>query len=240
MKNFERFKYSYSNKIDVNKTLKGYYSAVSQIINNPSCAADNSEWEFIGPNTFTDSNNVPFNGIYTSIIGDPNDSNFLIAGTENSGLWKWQPSINGWKNVTNNLNIPGIGITDIIMNPCDPNHLVASTGSKSQGSVTVNVGLLESFDKGSTWTINRAINTNADALNYRITQLKVDSYRSNCSTGDFFYYATRTENGGSACELNEILYIKSNGATTVFNSINTPCGSLCNSSCDWYHKSIMT
>jgi len=68
------------------------------------------------------------------------------------GLWKSQPTGNSWKNVTDDLRIPGLSATEIIRNPINHDHIIASTSSGLH-SANYGIGIIESFDNGDTWSV---------------------------------------------------------------------------------------
>lgn len=236
IKQLNRYQYYQSNRIDEAASMAGYASAVQTSAAAASCTDDLAEFELVGPLVYTNSGNVPFNGLISAVIGDPADPDFMLMGTEQAGLWKWRSTSQRWENVSDHLGLPGLGIYDIIRNPCDPDHLLASTGI-NWPNVSVSYGILESFDAGETWSVNTAINPGQVPLNHYITHLKVNHFRSNCNSGDFYYYAVLEERGGNGCNSSKILDIKYNGTTSI-STITTPACTPCNNQCDWRFKTI--
>ncbi|NRB49663.1 MAG: T9SS type A sorting domain-containing protein [Saprospiraceae bacterium] len=236
IKALNRFQFYNSNWINVENSLAAYGSAVRSTRSTNHCSNDLAQFELIGPMVYNNTYNTPFNGLISAIIGDPNDTDFILIGTEQAGIWKWRSSTSRWENVSDHLDLPGLGIYDIIRNPCNSNHLVASTGI-NWPNVSVSYGLLESFDAGDTWSVNTAVNASIEPLNFYITHLKVNPYKSDCDAGEFFYYAVKEERGGTGCNSSSILEIKYDGTSTTSN-ITTPTCSPCDNSCFWRYKGI--
>jgi xyloglucan-specific exo-beta-1,4-glucanase len=78
-----------------------------------------------------------------------------------SGLWKstnYQSANPTWINVTDYLMQPGLGVTDIVIdpviNPATGHHTMwISTGESSQNGSGYGIGVLRSTDGGQTWSL---------------------------------------------------------------------------------------
>lgn len=86
----------------------------------------------------------------------PSDPNIFWVGAACGGLWKTTDGGNSWSTTTDFL--PAIGISDIAINPQDPNIMYVATGDgfgyESGGDFwggTYTAGIMKSVDGGNTW-----------------------------------------------------------------------------------------
>jgi len=107
---------------------------------------DGGNWISMGP-----TNHILGNG-WNGGIGrvnciafHPSDAAVYFAGTPAGGLWKFS---NTWKPLTDGF--PSIGISGIVIDPTDANHLFVLTGD-GDGCYTLSIGVLESNDGGVSW-----------------------------------------------------------------------------------------
>ena len=164
---------------------------------NGSNQTQTANWNFIGPHV------VPANGGGAGRVNcmtfDPVDPNILWIGAACGGLWK---SINGGTTWTSNTDLlPSLSISEIVINPLNPNIMYIATGDKYGIYYGYEVwgqysaGVLKSTDGGLTW--------NQSGLNYNqwngeiIQRLIMDN-----SNPDILYAATysgiyKTSNGGN-------------------------------------------
>jgi len=122
-----------------------------------STASVSGNWSFLGPNT------TP--GGYTGlgriacIAFHPTIANTFWIGSPGGGLWKTTDGGNTWS--TNSDNFPVMGISDIAIDPTNPNNMYVATGDGDFGSLsavtgaytgdTKSIGVLKSTDGGVTW-----------------------------------------------------------------------------------------
>ncbi len=90
-------------------------------------------------------------GRINCITFHPNDPDIFYVGAPSGGVWK---TINGgddWATTTDQL--PALGVSDIAVNPLDPDILYMVTGDKDGGNTcpTYSFGILKSTDAGETW-----------------------------------------------------------------------------------------
>jgi len=90
-------------------------------------------------------------GRINCIAFHPTDQNIFYVGSPSGGVWK---TINGgtsWTTTTDQL--PAMGISDIAINPKNPQILYIVTGDKDGGNTcpTYSFGILKSTDAGVTW-----------------------------------------------------------------------------------------
>lgn len=93
----------------------------------------------------------PFLGQITAVQMKPGNSQIIFASGNTSGMFK---SIDGglnWYSVTDQLQVPGLGITDIAFRQDDPNVMFATTGEMSNQYGNYSLGLISSGDEGETW-----------------------------------------------------------------------------------------
>lgn len=124
--------------------------------------ADNSNWVFQGPTTSPGG----YNGIgrINVIEFHPTNGNTYWVGASGGGIWKTTDDGQTWSSLSNNL--PRLDISDIDVNPQNPNTIYVCTGDRDGGSQSYNnnfsVGVLKSFDGGTTWnTTGLTWNTSA-------------------------------------------------------------------------------
>jgi len=117
--------------------------------------------------------NYQGSGRVEAIYVSPKDNNYILAGSNSSGLFK---TINGgktWENITNNpknKGFAGMGINAIAVNPSNENQIVLATSARSFLDKDYGCGIVESLDGGSTWNINIAfLNT---VYNYNSNYVK--------------------------------------------------------------------
>ncbi|RYD55843.1 MAG: T9SS type A sorting domain-containing protein [Sphingobacteriales bacterium] len=124
-------------KLERSRKAKGN---ASKTTGNPS------NWVFQGP----DSSRSGYNGIgrINSIAFHPTDTNIIWVGSAGGGVWKTQNAGTTWTAV--NDNFPVLGVSDIEINPQDPNTIYICTGDKDAQD-THSVGVLKSTDGGITW-----------------------------------------------------------------------------------------
>lgn len=124
----------------------------------PICSEDDnnpiiSNWQTLGP--FEDAPNLPQNiGLVACFVIHPTNSNIVFLGSNTGGMYKTENFLDSmplWKNVTNSMRLPGIGISQIVINPRNSNIMYASTGYSSGLGQGMSVGVIKSIDGGTTW-----------------------------------------------------------------------------------------
>jgi len=90
----------------------------------------------------------------------PTNENIFWVGTPSGGLWKTTNFGATWTTVTDNL--PVLGVSDIAINPANPNIMYIATGDGDGGSLwgctgspggdTQSIGILKSTDGGANWS----------------------------------------------------------------------------------------
>lgn len=131
-----------------------------------STGAEN--WQLIGPisQPLKPITNLPEGqnmGLVPAIWVDPNDENIILAGSHNGGLFK---TTNGaspnpeWSCITDNSNLPAMGITSIAVEPGNTNVIYIATGNISVwGNFDgYGLGVYKSIDGGLNWTQSLPLN----------------------------------------------------------------------------------
>lgn len=164
IKNYYRFLNFWKSRLGVanNATnFEDYFNNLSAITGY-CYETDSADWKVIGPSALPDQ----YLGLVQQVLYDPENPGLSILSTEHGGLWKQQVSGNSWKNVTDDIRLPGISATEIIRNPFNHDHLLATTASGIFFmSQNYGQGIIESFDNGETWQVMQSFpNANHTAM----------------------------------------------------------------------------
>lgn len=162
LKKYYRFEYFWNTRASSNPNQIGNFSDYNEIMNNyslsiPECNSyqNNINWENIGANFITkyisSSDLGTHNGIITAVYMNPSNTDEILAGTNTSGIFRTIDRGVTWECVTDNNNIPGIGISHFAINPLNSNTIIASTG-KSTYNEQYGTGILISYNSGQTWS----------------------------------------------------------------------------------------
>ncbi|MGY8987704.1 MAG: WD40/YVTN/BNR-like repeat-containing protein, partial [Flavobacteriales bacterium] len=117
-------------------------------------------WIQVGPDNVPLQANGTKRGIgrVNTIAFHPTDANIIYVGAPAGGFWK---SMNGgqtWTTTTDFLT--NLGVSDIAINPSNPNEIFIITGDRDAGD-TYSYGLMKSLDGGLTF--------NTTSLSFNIT-----------------------------------------------------------------------
>jgi photosystem II stability/assembly factor-like uncharacterized protein len=104
----------------------------------------------------------------------PTDANTFWVGTPAGGLWKTVDAGSTWSTSTDNL--PVLGVSDIAIDPTNPDIMYIATGDGDMGSLnggmiagadgdTKSIGVLKSTNGGTTWS--------ATGLNWNVAAAKL-------------------------------------------------------------------
>lgn len=109
--------------------------------------ANLSDWKFQGPLTTLSG----YGGIgrVNAIDFHPTDPNTYWVGSAGGGVWKTVNNGGAWVSITNQL--PSLSVSDIDINPKNPNVLYLCTGDRD-GRDHYSIGVLKSVNGGSNWT----------------------------------------------------------------------------------------
>ena len=100
-------------------------------------------------------NGFPVNGYagrVNCIAFHPTDSNTIYIGTPAAGMWKSLDDGKSWKSLTDQLAL--MGVSEIAIDPVDPNVIYIATGDKDAANFFGNpysMGILKSIDGGLNW-----------------------------------------------------------------------------------------
>lgn len=154
IKQADRIKKKKLNKLDQNRSMIAYNQAMSSACTNVCTPPDLANWQYVGPPVI-EIGNVQWNGYVEEVCADPtmlnatNPATNCLMGTPTGGIWKYDGV--KWLPKTD-IGEYGLGITEILRNPIDNTHLIASTGVSHTGDYGNSLGLLESHDNGDNWT----------------------------------------------------------------------------------------
>lgn len=163
VKHFKRAYFFAKDRLDSEGTLKSYADlfrpdGVSTISNRVKCTDDIADWQYVGPDQILQfSSGNPNGRIYgmgrvDAVDVHPTDANTILCGSAAGGIWKTTNGGQQWVNVTDNLQIPFLGILSIARDPFNVQHLLAATGYPPPGGYFGSSGILQSFDGGDSWS----------------------------------------------------------------------------------------
>ncbi|HMQ75272.1 MAG TPA: hypothetical protein PKE21_05905 [Flavobacteriales bacterium] len=116
-------------------------------------AKTGADWTEVGPTSFVFAG---FGGLgrVNCIAFHPMDPATFWAGTPGGGLWRTQDGGLSWATV--NSDMPVLGVSDIAVDPTDPDVLYIATGDAETALVvpssTKSIGVWKSIDAGATWS----------------------------------------------------------------------------------------
>ncbi len=91
-------------------------------------------------------------GRVNTVAFDPANSDIIYAGAAGGGIWKSYDNGLSWTNLT--VDLPILGIADIVVAPAPNNNIVyALTGDVVSANVYIHqsIGVIKSYDGGITW-----------------------------------------------------------------------------------------
>jgi len=154
-------------------------------------------WSLLGPvesPRYLDTDEVLGSGRIDCIAFHPSDTNVIWVGSPTGGLWKTINGGNTWYTTTDNL--PSLGISDIVLDPGNPDIIYLATGDRDAHAI-YSAGILKSTDGGETWNTtglsfdqsdNKLVNRlliNPDNTNILIAARNDGIYRSNDGGGNW-------------------------------------------------------
>ena len=134
-------------KIDISAFWSAYETKLKKNRNKANIA----NWTALGP--FDTPLELSYNaksgsGRINCIAFHPANQNIMWVGAPSGGLWKTIDGGINWATTTDNL--PSIGVSDIAVNPINPDIIYIATGDGDAGD-TYSVGILKSIDGGTNW-----------------------------------------------------------------------------------------
>ncbi len=136
-------------------------------------------------------------GRVNSVAFDPVDPAIIYVATTGGGMWKSTNHGTTWFNLT--VDLPVLGISDIVVSPAPNNHIVyALTGDIAGAGYNIyqhsSIGVIKSYNGGLSWTRTNFIsNTSQGLVGYKLLMHPTNP--------DIIYAATtvnvrKTTNGG--------------------------------------------
>lgn len=153
IKPFKRWEYFMETRVDEN----GFYDRMQDVRSYNKFLATNStitrsastnSWSPLGPTGNPAGNNGV--GRVNVIKLNPDDPNNIFVGTPNGGLWESEDGGSTWTTNTDFLTV--LGVSDIIFDPTDSDHMYMATGDRDHNDVST-IGIMESTDGGTTWAL---------------------------------------------------------------------------------------
>lgn len=159
-----------------------YSQEINKYYNMYSCNATNTpKWEFLGPTDIRDDLNNPIcvMGRVNAVAMHPSNLNVMYAGSSSGGVWKTinaQDSMPNWLNISDGYGFDNIGVTDITINPLNPNKIYVATAHVSYG---YGIGVMMSNDGGDSWEKSTLQYFNGESNGDPIYQIRVDHIDTN-------------------------------------------------------------
>lgn len=195
MKQYERWRWMASQRLDEN----GNRPSAIEVWKNYTTVRDlkrakdiGDAWQPVGPIDVPAASYGLGIGRVNVIAYHPTDSLTLWAGSPSGGLWK---TIDGGDNWTTNTDmLTNLGISDIAINPHNPDEIYLASGDRDGGD-TESFGVVKSTDGGQNWNMTSLV-FNVPG-NVQITRLLMDT-----ASTDILYAATtngifKTVDGGT-------------------------------------------
>ncbi|OWY19907.1 T9SS C-terminal target domain-containing protein [Sphingobacteriales bacterium UPWRP_1] len=155
-KRYARWHHFWSNRVGNDGNIWEAKRAMQDWSNEPICT-ENGNWQ---PLTAQLCPNIQARGIVVSVYAPPCSTppcttpQTIYAGTNCSGLWKTTNGGNTWNCLTDNIRMPGLGVSSILVlddNTACPEEIFIASGLTSQVDTHYGVGILKTCDGGSTW-----------------------------------------------------------------------------------------
>ncbi len=149
---------------------------------------NSNTWNFVGPKNLSSHNQ----GIIVSLYIDPNNINNVLAGTNNSGLFRTTNGGQTWENVTDIIGLPGLGVNDIAVNPNNPSEIYIATGNSLNN---YGLGIFKTTDNCNSWQQVLSFNPNERIL---VRRLLIDSENPSIIYALAKKYVYRTKDAGNS------------------------------------------
>lgn len=182
-KQFKRWEWYWENRVDPvtgafpNTSAYEEYQKIKNSIDGQR--SPSGQWTSMGPST--SPGGYAGLGRLNCIGFHPTDNNTMYVGAAAGGIWKSTDGGSSW--IPQGDEIDAIGVSDIIVLPTAGDDIVYLATGDRDHSDTYSVGVLESFDGGTTWS-NTGLIFTADQKQL-INRLLVDPISNN-----IFYAAT--------------------------------------------------
>jgi photosystem II stability/assembly factor-like uncharacterized protein len=210
-KQFKRWEYYWEQRVNKNgefpsanilhDELQKYNLSHTVLKTTAAISATTANWAAKGPNTSLGG----YSGIgrINCIAFHPTLQNTFWVGTPAGGLWKTTNGGTTWS--TNTDNLPVLGISDIAIDPTNPNTIYIATGDGDAAynlqnglGDTKSVGILKSTNGGVTWS---SVLTASVSSNILIRRLIINPSNPQILLAATSIGIYRTVNGGSTWSL---------------------------------------
>jgi len=113
-------------------------------------AGSGPSWAFMGPDSSEEQLFIYGMGVgrVNVVAFDPVDSNIIWIGTPGGGAWVTKNNGLNWTSMTDSM--PLLSVSDIVINPLNPQTMYLCTGDRD-GNDYFGIGVLKSYDGGVTW-----------------------------------------------------------------------------------------
>lgn len=156
-KKFKRWEWFLESRVDTTGffPVRTLWKESRRTLNTRQFLENNSNWTCLGP--FGPPNwktNNAYNGDISGagrvecIEFHPTNPDIMWVGTHSGGFWKTTDGGENWYTTSNEL--PALGISDIVVDPNDPDILFVGTGDRDT-DWTYSIGLLKSVDGGESF-----------------------------------------------------------------------------------------
>lgn len=160
-KHYMRWRKIYAAKIGNDKSVKNFFAldveakkeADRLVLQSSSDRVTHGSWEDLGPHDYyvSDSYSGSALGRISCIAFHPTDPNILFAAGPAGGLWKTVNHGGSWECISNNFI--ALGISDIVVNPSNPDiiYILTGDGDSPGNQGTYSMGVLKTTNGGLTW-----------------------------------------------------------------------------------------
>lgn len=153
---FDRWKWYWEQHLDENGYLVSpiqTYLEAKKVTDRArlKTTVDRSDWQYLGPSTTSGG----YRGLGRINVIDfhPTNVNEFWVGASGGGVWKTTNYGQTWTAMSDDL--PRLDVSDIDINPQNPNTIYLCTGDRDGGSASYNnnysIGVFKSEDGGQTW-----------------------------------------------------------------------------------------
>ncbi|MBN2613438.1 MAG: T9SS type A sorting domain-containing protein [Bacteroidales bacterium] len=194
-KQFKRWEYFMEQRVDSSGYLP--YDIINAELlklfeQNSTMGEIGTPWSIVGPYVVPRqiNTNAPGGiGRINCIAFHPTDSNIIWVGAPTGGAWKTTNGGRWWTTSTDAL--AGIGISDIAINPKDPNTIYLATGDGDYGVVkSYSIGIIKSADGGETWQPTQLAHLAESQVTFRRILINPDFPEVMLATSSIGIYGT--------------------------------------------------
>lgn len=156
-RSFQRWKDFWMNRVHNDATVTGslteYSSNLIAAYSNPDLQPETTSafnWQLAGPSDLTTHNK----GIIVSLWVDPDNIDIIYAGSNTGGMFASTNGGNSWSNVTDNIGLPAVGVTDIVVHPTNKNikYIALTVNHHDYLSLNQPAYVYKTTDNCVTWT----------------------------------------------------------------------------------------